>query len=302
MALKKKHRRKPALIERLLGLAFVALVFVFIATFFWATWHALPVDLDNELIRAERAKRWTIQRAGGELAGTPELSKFDERLAAKGLRLGAPIFMRIFKKTFELEIWMKRGQRFHHFATYPICGYSGHLGPKFKEGDRQAPEGFYTVAKDQLNPNSRWHRSFNLGYPNAFDRSHGRTGSFLMVHGGCQSIGCYAMTDPVIDEIWSLVTKALDGGQRRFQVQAFPFRLTEEALNKRADHEHAEFWRNLKVGHDLFEANGIPPRISACQQSYEFKPGRAGSHGSDVIKNTCPDVTRTQSINPHKPL
>ena len=87
------------------------------------------------------------------------------------------------------------GRPLRRFATYPICLWSGRLGPKLREGDRQAPEGFYTVSAEQLNPNSRWHRSFSLGFPNAFDQAHGRTGSFIMVHGGCPSIGCYAMTD-----------------------------------------------------------------------------------------------------------
>ena len=110
----------------------------------------------------------------------------------------------------------RRARRFERFATYPICRWSGRLGPKFREGDRQAPEGFYTVDAEQLNPNSRMHRSFNLGFPNAYDQAHGRTGSFLMVHGGCASIGCYAVTDPAVDEIWRMVTAALEQGQARF--------------------------------------------------------------------------------------
>ncbi len=141
------------------------------------------------------------------------------------------MFVRIFKREFELELWMMRDGRFHRFATYPICKWSGQLGPKLATGDHQAPEGFYTVDETQLNPNSRWHRSFNLGFPNAFDKAHGRTGSFLMVHGGCGSVGCYAMTNGVIDEVWKLVTAALRGGQKRFQVQVLPFRLTDEALS-----------------------------------------------------------------------
>ena len=142
--------------------------------------------------------------------------------------------MRVFKREFELELWMKRDDTFHRFAVYPICRWSGRLGPKLAEGDAQAPEGFYTVDAKALNPASRWHRSFNLGFPNAYDRSHQRTGSFLMVHGGCSSIGCYAMTDAVVDEIWRLVTAALGKGQPRFQVQVFPFRMTAENMAQRA--------------------------------------------------------------------
>jgi murein L,D-transpeptidase YafK len=147
----------------------------------------------------------------------------DQRLAAKDVALGVPIFIRIFKLESELELWVQKSGRYELFATYPICLWSGRLGPKLQEGDKQAPEGFYTVDKDALNPDSRWHRSFNLGFPNAFDQAYGRTGSFLMVHGGCASIGCYAMTDRVVDEIWRMVTSALDAGQERFAVHVFPF-------------------------------------------------------------------------------
>ena len=164
-----------------------------------------------------RAEYHACFRAGEPLAGTPDLAQLDERLAAHGVKLGVPVYVRIFKLESELELWMEKDGRFVRFATYPICLWSGRLGPKLREGDRQAPEGFYTVADEQLNPNSRWHRSFNLGFPNAFDQAHGRTGSFIMVHGGCVSIGCYAMTDPVVDEIWRLVTAALDSGQARFR-------------------------------------------------------------------------------------
>jgi hypothetical protein len=146
-------------------------------------------------IEAERSRRLAYVASGMRLPGTPDLEDFKGRLAAHGLAHGAPVFIRIFKREFELELWMKRDGRFHRFAVYPICRWSGGLGPKLAEGDWQAPEGFYTVDASALNPNSRWHRSFNLGFPNALDRAHGRTGSYLMVHGGCGSIGCFAMTD-----------------------------------------------------------------------------------------------------------
>ena len=205
---------------------------------------------------------------GAPLPGTPDLAKFDERLQAKGLQLGAPIFIRIFKLESELELWIEKDGRFQHFATYPICLWSGRLGPKFREGDRQSPEGFYSVTKEQLNPNSRWHRSFNLGFPNEFDRAHGRTGTFLMVHGGCLSIGCYAMTDAVVDEIWRLVTAALDKGQGAFQVHSFPFRLTERNLEMRRGYPWAAFWTDLKKGYDAFERTKVPPTVSVCDGRY----------------------------------
>lgn len=247
-----------------------------------------PIEAEREWISFQRYWRVTAASFGIPLPGTPDLADFNGRLAAHGLSLGTPIFMRIFKREFELELWMMRDGRFHRFATYPICKWSGGLGPKLREGDRQAPEGFYTVDQGALNPNSAWHRSFNLGYPNTFDQSHGRTGSFLMVHGGCGSIGCYAMTDPVIDEIWRIVTAALRGGQARFQVQVFPFRMTERNLARHEGSPLAPFWANLKTGHDLFEAGNIPPRVSVCDRRYAFEAGQPGYDGGGIVGAGCP--------------
>lgn len=239
------------------------------------------------LLKAERFENRVRLRLGIPLRGTPDLARFEERLAEKGVGTGDPIFIRIFKQESELELWMKKDGRFVLFASYPVCRWSGELGPKLKEGDRQAPEGFYTVDKGRLNPDSRWHRSFNLGFPNSFDRSHGRTGSFLMVHGGCGSIGCYAMTNPVIDEVWTLVTAALDGGQARFHVHIFPFRMTERNLAAHAGGEWDAFWRDLKAGHDLFEASHVPPAISVCEGRYAARGGKAEENGASPIAETC---------------
>lgn len=249
---------------------------------------------DRNLIAAKRTQNYALFRLEQPLLGTPNLASLTERLDAHGVRLGAPIFMRIFKREFELELWMLRDGRFHRFATYPICMWSGTLGPKYQEGDKQAPEGFYTVSKRQLNPNSRWHRSFNLGYPNKFDQSHGRTGSFLMVHGGCGSVGCYAMTDPVITELWSIVTAAIENGQKRFHVHVFPFRMSEEAVEAYAHHPQIAFWRTLKDGHDRFEQDWLPPRVSVCNQRYHFAAAET-KNGSDPVKTDCAQVTASVS-------
>ena len=191
----------------------LAAILTALAAWLLADWM-VHGDWEHVRLERERVKRAARAATGQALPGTPDLDRLDERLASAGVKLGAPVFIRIFKQEFELELWMKRGETFQLVATYPVCRWSGRLGPKIKEGDHQAPEGFYTVDATQLNPQSRWHRSFNLGFPNALDRTHGRTGSFLMVHGGCGSVGCYAMTDPVIDEIWRIVTAALSGGRR----------------------------------------------------------------------------------------
>ncbi len=251
--------------------------------------HLLPRlgDPDARRLAFERTWRWGVYHAGFLLPGTPPLDRRDERLAERGFKPGAPVFIRVFKEDFELELWLQRGDRFELFATYPICRFSGELGPKLRQGDRQAPEGVYTVARSQLNPASRWHRSFNLGFPNALDRSHARTGSYLMVHGGCSSVGCYAMTNAVVDEIWALVTGALGGGQNRFQVQVFPFRLTEAAIAARQGHRWAGFWRDLKPAYDLFEATRIPPQVGTCKGRYTFAPGATGSTGSRLLTKNC---------------
>ena len=221
------------------------------------------------------------------MPGTPDLTRLDQRLAEKGMALGTPILMRVFKREFELELFMLKDGRYDLFATYPICKWSGRLGPKLKTGDHQAPEGFYSVDKAALNPNSRWHRSFNLGFPNAYDRAHGRTGSFLMVHGGCGSVGCYAMTDPVISEIWTIVTRALNGGQTRFQVQVYPFRMTERNLASYGGERWSSFWSDLKTGHDLFEKDRLPPAVGVCDERYAFTSGAETRDPTGPVTAQC---------------
>ncbi|MBS0235392.1 MAG: murein L,D-transpeptidase [Proteobacteria bacterium] len=242
---------------------------------------------DKALIKYERSQRLTRWSFGLPMPGEPDLSRLPQRLASAGVHVGSPILIRIYKSEFELELWMQRDGIFHRFATYPICRWSGALGPKLKQGDRQAPEGFYTVDSAALNPNSRWYRSFNLGFPNAFDRAHGRTGSLIMVHGGCGSIGCFAMTNAQMHEIWQLVTAALAGGQARFQVQVYPFRMSAERLAKYGESPHAAFWKNLKEGSDLFETSGVPPKVNVCKGQYRFEPGDRGSTGSEPIDDKC---------------
>lgn len=243
--------------------------------------------IDRVHINMERTENKALHRSGKPLPGTPDLSRFGARLTAAGVKPGVPVHLRIYKLESELELWTEKNGRFELFATYPMCLWSGRLGPKLKEGDRQAPEGFYTVDKDALNPNSRMHLSFNLGFPNVYDRGKGRTGSFLMVHGGCASIGCYAVTDRVVDEIWTLVTAALDNGQTRIPVHAFPFRMTERNLRLRKGDKWSGFWADLKTGADLFEQNRLPPVVSVCEGRYVFEEGSTATIASEV-EDRCP--------------
>jgi murein L,D-transpeptidase YafK len=179
-------------------------------------------------------------------------------------------------------VWkQKRDGRFALLKTYPICRWSGELGPKIKEGDRQAPEGFYTITPGQMNPLSNYYLAFNMGYPNAFDRAHGRTGSQLMVHGDCSSRGCYAMTDEQIGEIYALAREAFFGGQRAFQVQAYPFRMTPVNMARHRANPNIRFWRMLKVGYDHFEVTRLEPKVDVCEKKYVFDAqAPAGASGS----------------------
>ena len=210
-------------------------------------------------------------------------------LREKGLDYGAPIFIRIFKQNQKLELWMLDGYEYKLFKTYSICNFSGKLGPKLKEGDRQAPEGFYFVGESQLNPDSDFHLSFDIGFPNAYDREHRRTGNHLMIHGGCVSAGCYAMTDEGITEIYTLADAALKSGQRLFEVHIFPFRMTAANMAAYSKSRWAGFWANLKTGYDYFEAHHRPPIIYSDGKRYEFGPlvstASATTESSAVAEN-----------------
>jgi murein L,D-transpeptidase YafK len=278
-------RRKSRWPAVLLTLGALAAIATGISYIFWPQIFAL---YEEEMIYATKAKHWGMYSAGQSLPATPDTKNLSARLAEQNLQLGAPVFVRIFKREFELEMWMKRDGKFQRFATYPICMWSGKLGPKLRQGDRQAPEGFYTVEQASLNPNSKYHRSFNLGFPNAFDQAHGRNGSLLMVHGDCRSIGCYAMTDGVIDEIWALLTSALNAGQKRVQVQVFPFRMTETNMSLHAANPDIGFWRQLKTGHDAFVRDYVPPIVSVCDGRYTFRPATGDSDGDAPMNVSCP--------------
>lgn len=192
-------------------------------------------------------------------------------LNAKGLVYGAPVFLRAFKESRELELWVRdaKAGKFVLFKTYPVKAASGKLGPKRAEGDGQVPEGFYAFGKKGLNPQSTYHLAFNIGYPNAFDRHHGRTGSYIMVHGNAVSVGCLAMGDPAVEEIYTLVDAALGHGQPFIRVHLFPFRMTPERLAT-AEKDAApwlDFWRNLREGYDHFEKRHVAPEA-------DLDPGR----------------------------
>nr|WP_052232576.1 murein L,D-transpeptidase family protein [Methylobacterium sp. ZNC0032] len=197
-------------------------------------------------------------------------------MSEKGMSKDQPILIRSYKKESELEVWKRKADgQYALLKTYPMCRWSGQLGPKIREGDRMAPEGFYAIAPQQMNPNSSYYVSFNMGYPNAYDRSYGRTGAHLMVHGACSSAGCYSMTDDQIGEIYALVREAQNAGQRAVQMQAYPFRMTAQNLAKHRLDPNIAFWKNLKEGSDYFEVTRDEPAVSVAGGRYVFNGGQA---------------------------
>jgi murein L,D-transpeptidase YafK len=215
-----------------------------------------------------------------------------------GFRKGMPVYVRIFKQEGALELWMKRGDRYALYKSFAICKWSGALGPKLRTADFQSPEGFYSVSARQLNPHSHYHLAFDIGYPNAYDRRQGATGSAVMVHGDCKSVGCFAMTNQGIDEIYPLVEAALLAGQHEVPVHIFPFRMSEAAIAREAGaggggnllaflnaangpkRDWTEFWHNLKQGYDQFEQTHVPPVAYACGDRYDF--GQSGKACSRI--------------------
>jgi murein L,D-transpeptidase YafK len=205
-------------------------------------------------------------------------------MTEKDMDLQSPILVRLFKQEAELEVWKQdRSGRFALLKTYPICRWSGDLGPKVREGDRQAPEGFYSITPGQMNPQSAYYLSFNTGYPNAFDKALGRTGSELMVHGDCSSRGCYAMTDEQIAEIYSLGRESFFGGQRAFQFQAYPFRMTPVNMAKHRNNPNMPFWKMIKEGYDHFEVTKQEPKVDFCEKKYVFDAAKAPNATRDPV-------------------
>ena len=204
----------------------------------------------------------------------------------------SPILVRVFKEESELEVWKQDAQgKYALLKTYPICRWSGELGPKIKMGDRQAPEGFYSIGPGQMNPNSNYYLAFNLGFPNAYDKANDFTGDFLMVHGDCSSAGCYAMTDEQIQEIYALGRDSFLGGQKAFQVQAYPFHMTAMNLAKHRDNPAMPFWRMIKEGNDFFEVTKSEPHIEVCDKHYVFNPRAPGNASAVPVfhpREKCP--------------
>lgn len=209
-------------------------------------------------------------------------------MRTKGMEPDSPVLIRIFKMESELEVWkIDSSGKYALLKVFPMCRWSGKLGPKTKTGDRQAPEGFYRVTQGSLNPKSQFYLSFNLGYPNPLEAALGYSGEALMVHGACSSSGCFALTDQGVGEIYAVIERALKAGQKAIQVQAFPFHMTPENLAAHRDDENLMFWKNLKQGYDIFDVRKREPRVAMCEKRYVFDADFNSQQPVDPLA-TCP--------------
>ncbi len=222
-------------------------------------------------------------------AQNPISKATQELLLNKGMRISAPIFIRIYKKESELEIWKQKDDGlFYPFKSYPICNWSGKLGPKLKQGDKQAPEGFYHVPAEDVLWNSRkWPRALNLAFPNIFDGLAKRTGSFLLIHGGCSSVGCYALKNGPMSVLYDLVSIALRKGQKLIPIHIFPFRFTKQNWQQHKDHKFKKFWKTLQPVYKGFNENRILPSIMVCQSGYQVYASEAFVDDPNFVKQGC---------------
>ena len=217
-----------------------------------------------------------------------------EQMAKIDTTPSSPMLIRAYKKEAELEIWkMKSDGQYALLKTFPICRWSGQLGPKKTEGDMQVPEGFYAITPGQMNPNSHYYLAFNVGYPNAYDRAYGRTGGSVMVHGVCSSAGCFSMTDKQVNDIYAIARDALRGGQREIQLQSYPFHMTPENMAKYRLDPNIAFWKELKNGADHFEVTKTEPSVVICGKHYVF-----GATASGEVSATapCPALQKDEEV------
>jgi murein L,D-transpeptidase YafK len=221
--------------------------------------------------------------------------KIIQKMSAKGMNKNSPVMFRLFKDEHVVEVWkQKTNGRFDMIANYNICAWSGTLGPKFKQGDRQAPEGYYPIKASQLNPASKYFLAINTGFPNTFDRAHGRSGSDLMIHGACSSSGCYSITDDNVQEIFAFARDAFEGGQTDIMLEALPFRMTPEKMALYTKHKDFAFWQMLKEGYDYFELTKTPPKVDFCEKKYVFN--RVSTDGKPLSVNAaCPPLQHRSS-------
>lgn len=208
-------------------------------------------------------------------AGNSQHGEIERELSQAGLRLGEPVFCRIFKEEHEFELWMKRegGSEFSLFRTYKLKEWSGKPGPKRQPGDRQTPEGFYYVSPGRLGSDSIDRLGFDLGYPNQYDRFHSRWGEPCLVHGDTPSPGSFAVDETSMIEIHVILAAALQKGQPFVRIHCFPFRMHDDRMDAKIEAwpENESFWSDLKLGYDFFEIMRQPPNVTITTRgNYHF--------------------------------
>ncbi|MBG0810612.1 murein L,D-transpeptidase [Methylosinus sp. H3A] len=257
---------------------------------------------------AGRLARWGLVGAAFSLSACNDLGSGSQRsltpippetlamMEQAGVTKESPTLIRAYKKEAEFEVWKQRPDgRYAYLKTFPMCRWSGQLGPKVREGDRQVPEGFYSITPGQMNPNSAYYLSFNVGYPNAYDRAFGHGGGSIMVHGACSSAGCFSMTDRQIGEIYAILRTSFNNGQRSIQMQSYPFKMTAENLAKHRMDPNIGFWKQLKEGSDHFEIAGKEPAVGVCGRRYVFDAASANGQPLDASL-ACPPLRRNAEI------
>lgn len=255
-------------------------------------------------LRAAAAMLPALLAGCGETPGDLSSARADHPLSAKmlasmqdkGTTKEAPVLIRAFKKEAEVQIWkMKADGHYTLLKSYPICRWSGQLGPKKREGDRQVPEGFYSIAPGQMNPRSNYYLSFNVGYPNSYDRAHRYTGGEIMVHGVCSSAGCFSMTDEQIDEIYAVAREAFAGGQRVIQMQSYPFHMTPANFAAYRLDPNIAFWKELKIGDDNFDVTKKDVAVGVCNEHYVFNAAPATGTAFDPT-GPCPPLKQDKAV------
>jgi murein L,D-transpeptidase YafK len=219
-----------------------------------------------------------------------------QSVRAAGVSDRAPIYIRVFKEESELEVLKAAPDgTYTHVKSYPICNFSGSLGPKERYADYQSPEGFYALTSRQMKPDSAYHLAINVGYPNALDQSLGRTGNLIMVHGKCKSVGCFAMTDPLIEEIYAFVRDTIAHGQHSVPLHIFPFRMTEANVTRHAGHPAAQSWVPLEQAYRDFTATRRVPSVTVCERKYVVNPIWKNDNPATVNATAvCPDYSRDE--------
>jgi len=229
--------------------------------------------------------------AAQEIFETSKSQEITERVGLRleaefeeaGLQWGAPVFLRLFKARYAhdyrkaswLEVWVETQEEYKLFKDYPVCALmSSERGPKQEEHDTRSPEGFYEIYPESLAPWSVFHLAINIGYPNALDQALERTGDAIMIHGGCASVGCFAMTDEGIEDIYTIIEAALRAGQESIPVHIFPYLMDRTYnLDYLAEHDPWRGFRETLVpGYQFFVDNGRPPRVLVRNNHYDIRP------------------------------